>query len=59
MSLSTENSHTPWWRYSVNLPQGLCEIQMEQPNVMEPVKALSLPSIRLKKKDGVSPINPS
>ena len=33
MSLSTKNSHSPCWRCSLNLPQGVCGIQMVQPNM--------------------------
>ena len=31
MSLSTENSHSPCWRCSLNLPLGVCGFQMEYP----------------------------
>ena len=32
MTLSTVNSHSPWRRCFLNLPQGVCGIQMELPN---------------------------
>ena len=35
MSLSTWNSHSPCVRYFLNLPQGVCAIQMELPPILQ------------------------